>query len=58
MGGAGSNTFKTDGSIPNIVLEGGSGSNTLSATISSTGTAELIGGSGANDLIASGGPSR
>src|SRR5262249_39676939 len=55
IGGSGDNQFFTDGSFPNVVLQGGSGNNTLSAKIASTGTAELIGGSGPNDLIASGG---
>ena len=43
VGGAGTNTFMTDGSIPNVVLEGGSESNVFNV---SGGTATLVGGSG------------
>ncbi len=45
IGGAGANSFTSDGSIPNVVMEGGSGTNTFTAK---KGTVEMIGGSGAN----------
>jgi Ca2+-binding RTX toxin-like protein len=45
VGGAGSNTFSTDGLIPSVKLQGGSGSNNFSVT---GGTATLLGGSGQN----------
>ncbi len=51
VGGPGSNTFTTDGSIPDVELEGGSGSNIFSA---SGGTTTLLGGSGSNSFILNG----
>jgi Ca2+-binding RTX toxin-like protein len=53
-GGAGPNTFQTDGKIATTVLEGGSGTNLLTAY---GGNNTLIGGSGTNTLTASGGTS-
>ncbi len=54
-GGSGTNTLYTDGSFPDVIFQGGSGSNTLTADLPSPATAELIGGSGPNELTASGG---
>ena len=47
VGGAGSNTFTTDGSIPDEELDGGTGSNVFNV---SGGTVKLVGGSGTNSF--------
>jgi Ca2+-binding RTX toxin-like protein len=54
VGGTGSNTFQTDGQIANVILEGGSGTNVMTAY---NGTNTLIGGTGTNTMTASGGSS-
>ena len=60
VGGAGINTFTTDGSIPNVVLKGGSGLNVTNNLSATGGTSQLIGGDGGatNNLTATGGTSR
>ncbi len=45
------NTFSSDGSIPNIVLEGGSGQYTTNILTASGGTDELIGGNQADNVF-------
>src|SRR5262249_49095278 len=47
-GGPGNDSFVTDGSIPNTVLVGGSGSNTTNTFTVTGGNDELMGGSGTN----------
>jgi Ca2+-binding RTX toxin-like protein len=54
IGGSGSNTFQTDGQIGDVILEGGSGTNVMTAY---NGSNTLIGGSGANTMTVSGGTS-
>src|SRR5262249_14315507 len=62
-GGTGSNTFITDGSIPNVILKGGDGPNTtnLMTAVTAPGkTSTLIGGNGThttNTMKAVGGTS-
>ncbi len=51
VGTSGPDSFTTNGAISNVVLEGGSGTNTLSA---GPGTAELIGGTGPNTFVLNG----
>jgi Ca2+-binding RTX toxin-like protein len=51
VGGGAINNFTTDGKIPNVVLVGGRGPNTMSA---SGGTSTLIGGTGFNTFILNG----
>ncbi len=51
------NTFSTDGSLPNVVLQGGDGANVTNNLSASGGTSELVGGNGGatNDLTATAG---
>ena len=51
VGGAGNDTFTTDGSVPNVVLKGGSGSTVFNM---SGGTTTLMGGSGSNSFNVTG----
>jgi Ca2+-binding RTX toxin-like protein len=51
VGGSGTNTFSSDGSIPNVVFVGGSGSNTFTI---GRGQYTVVGGTGTNRLIVQG----
>jgi Ca2+-binding RTX toxin-like protein len=49
VGGPGTNTFTTDGSISDVVLEGGNGATTINNLTATGGTSQLIGGSNATN---------
>ncbi len=60
VGGASTNNFTSDGSIPNVILKGGTGPNVTNNLTATGGTSQLVGGGGGatNNLTATGGTSQ